>query len=258
MKLEACRKLEDFRHIVKAVYACTEEATFRFRNEGLLIKELDREQIAMIQVRDSTANYSKYLLEQPEVEASFNLNTKKVLEVLKRFENKKADLCLFYDEQNLKLCADDQNVSLKANPQTDSEIMPLNKEPACRFDTSFVIDASKLKASLQKLKDGSPHIAFCVQGVRGIVLKAVGETEQELILPPQDFLAYSYPPTPFSVVFSLDYLLKFIYSFRKGDILTVLLGSKTEEGRHQPLKISGKIAGAEVVYWLAPRIEDVF
>ncbi len=234
-----------FKNCVDAINAIIDEGVFVINENGISLKAMDAARIAMVSL-----SISPDILEEfdTEGENDVGLDFKRLSTVVKRGRNNEA-LDLSFDSGSfLKLTFIGRYKRSFNIPILDikRESLPV---PTPNFTSLVEVDSFVVKDALKDAEIVSDNIVLIVDD-DGFKMEAKSDTGRvsSVLEKNNELLSRIEMKDRAKSMFSLEYLK---------NMITPATGNVTIElGVDMPIKLSYSISGAEVIFFLAPRIEQ--
>ncbi|MFH2105674.1 MAG: proliferating cell nuclear antigen (pcna) [Candidatus Micrarchaeota archaeon] len=231
---------------IDSVVNLVEEGLFEIKQDGLHLKAMDPSQISMISFKMPKTAFVEYNLEE---ETKIGLDITQLSNILSRGKKgEKVELSLEDGRLVIKFIADKRKRTFKTPLLDVGE--SLQREPKIEFGNYAVVSGDALKEVLKDAKLVSSHVKLMltansfiveVRGDNGEV-KAEFEKGQEV--------SEIKSNTSARATFPLQYLEDIVKASSSSSAIKINLETD------RPLKVEYSIHGAEVAYYLAPRIES--
>lgn len=241
-------KATDFKRIIEALAALITEAEFIVDENGLTLKATDPSQISMV---DFSLPKSAFKNFDAKEKAKIGLDLTQMKEIMAR--SKASDsIALSLGEEKPIL-----TITFKGNSTRNFSIPLLDVSagdmptPKIEFDAEVKLRAEVLLDAIKDASLISSHITLGVtassfiaraSSTKGTIDNETTKEEKSLL----DLKANS----ECSSMFPIDYLQNMLKGCAADTELTLFLKSDA------PIKMSYKVSGAELTYFLAPRIES--
>jgi len=234
---------KSFRNSIEAIAALIDEGTFQIDPEGLKLRAMDPSQIALVDFMLPKKAFEKYEVSEP---VNIGIDFPELSKITKRSRAEdKIELSL---DSRLKLIFTGQttrefNIAVIEGSSTPP------KEPNIDFSAEIKIQPDVIKEALKDAVLVSNHVALSLED--GFNIKSDGDTGSLDINFSDETMLAKDIKSPARAVFSLDHLENILKAAEAPSV--VILSLKTDA----PLKIEYAIGDGKVVYYLAPRIENV-
>jgi proliferating cell nuclear antigen len=234
---------KSFRNSIDAIAALIDEGTFQIDKDGLKLRAMDPSQIALVDFMLPAKAFEKYKADEP---VNIGVDFSELSKITKRSRAEdKIELSL---DNRLKIVFKGQttrefNISIIESSSTPP------REPNIEFTAEVKIQPDVIKEALKDAVLVSNHVALKLDDVFSI--KSDGDTGSVDISFPEGTILSKKVKTPAKSVFSLDHLDNILRAAESPSVVIVSL--KTDA----PLRIEYAIGDGRVVYYLAPRIENV-
>ncbi len=230
---------------IDAIVNLIEEGTFEIETEGIRLRAMDPSQIAMVSFFMPKSAFSDYKVSSAN---RIGLNFENLSKIMARTRGSEK-LLMSLDEN--KLVMDFQSEESKRNFKVPLVEMPpgSHKDLKIEHDAVVTITASSLKEALRDAVLISSHITL-EAGSFGFRVDAHGDNADLLLEGGQkgDGIKVEAKQSA-KATFPLKYLDDISRACPDGEKMTIHLKS------NKPLKMEYKIGEAEVIYFLAPRID---
>lgn len=232
---------------IDSIASLVEEGVFEIGLEGLRLKAMDPSQISMISFFMPKESFLEYHVEEAK---KIGLDIDQLSSVLSRgSHSEKAELGIEDARFVIKFIAEKKKRTFKIPILEIGE--GVQKEPKIEYRSFVKITADAFREGLKDAKLVSSHIRLSLSAerfvaeVKGDSGDVVSEFEKDS---PQ--IAQISSSVNARVTFPLQYLEDITKACQASEILTINLENE------RPLMLEYKITGAEVKYYLAPRIES--
>lgn len=232
---------------IDAVVSLVEEGVFEIKSTGIHLKAVDPSQISMIVFTMPNSIFQEYIVDN---EKKIGLDIDQLSGVLARGNRgENAELNIEDGRFIVKFIGEKKRRTFKIPILALGE--GIQKEPKTELKNSVKIRADAFKEVLKDAKLLSSHIQFSLSSSEFVaeVKGDSGDVRAEFEKDSAEILEINAAENA-NATFSLQYLEDITKASPSNEIITIFL----ETG--QPLRIEYKIAGTEVKYYLAPRIES--
>ena len=233
---------------IDSIANIVDEGVFEITKEGIVLKAIDPSGISMICFNIPNKAFSKYDLDKS---VSIGLDISNLIKIL---STSRTDEQIVMKSNNNKF-----NIEFIGNYTSRRYKLPIIdvktndvKVPKIPDPESIVeVKADTLKEILKDANSLSSYVAFkTTKNSFMVIAKSdIGELEEEH-LDNAEFIKKLEVLKPILVSFNIDYLQRIISASPQGSTIALLLRGE------DPIKINYKIGDAEVVYYLAPYIEN--
>jgi len=238
----------DFKRCIDAVSVLIDEAEFVLNESGLAIKATDPSQISMVDFSLPKASFKEFDVSS---ETKIGLDLSYLSQVMSRAKASDAlELSLEDDKSSIKVSfigSSKRSFSLPVIDISSSDI----PNPKIEFDASMVFQAGLLQDALKDSALITNHVSLEADP-EGFYVKAKsskGTVNSETLKSDKSVKSLEVKSETKSM-FPLDYLQDMVKATSSGDEVSLEMKSNA------PVKLSYKIGGAEITYFLAPRIES--
>jgi proliferating cell nuclear antigen len=237
----------DFKKSIEAISVLINEAEFVLSKEGLSLKAADPSQISMVDFKMDKKAFKEFVVDQ---ETRIGLDLDYLSQVMSRGKPKE-ELVLELNTESSRL---DITFKGKSNRRFSVPLIDISSSelpsPKIEFDSHLKIKADVLQDALKDVLLVSSHVSVGVTA-KSFYVKAssskgevFNETEKS-----EKALIELNAKKEAEAMFPLDYLNDMLKSASSDTVVELSLKS------NNPVKISYNIGKAEIVYFLAPRIE---
>lgn len=243
-------KIDDakyWKNCVDAVVKLVSEGTFNITNDGIRLRAMDPSGISMVSFSIPNKAFSKYDVDK-STNVGLNLeNFDRILSSARYGEQ------LLMKDSNGRFLIEfiGKNSSRRYKlPMIDVK-KDIEKEPKVDFESNIDIKSESIKEIIKDAALLSTYIGFKTEKNSLVVLAKgdAGELEEEH-LNTTDAISKLDIKKPSSVTFNLEYLERMVSACPSGN--NISLSFKTDE----PVKVIYKIGDADIVYYLAPYMEN--
>ena len=246
----ALKDAKFFKQCIDAIVNIVDEGTFEVSSEGLHLRSLDASQIAMVDFRlpKGTA-FSNF---DSDGVRYLSLNLLDLSKILARSRGQEK-LTIRAEEKENKISFEfvsDAKRSFKT-PVLDLKESAMPREPKVTFDVTVKIRATALKEALKDASLVSSHVqmdasdgklSIEAHGDSGDMASELGgKSAKEIEVTAS---------TPSKAMYPAEYLDKMAKAAVDSEPVTL------EFGNNKPIRMSYKIGDAQLVYYLAPRVES--
>ncbi|RLG21649.1 proliferating cell nuclear antigen (pcna) [Candidatus Micrarchaeota archaeon] len=236
-----------FKDCVDAIVNLINEGEFEISSEGITLRAMDPSQIAMVDFKMPKKACSSYKVEG---DVKIGVNFEDLSRVMGRAR----------PEESLNLKLKDSRLEMtfkgKFTRRFNLPLLDIGgtvpKEPKIEFDANIKLNASVLKDSLKDASLVSSHVVLSIDK-NSFVIEATGDRGDVLIeTKKEETVVIAHECTNNAkAMFPLEYLNDILKGADSSTVITLYL--KTDA----PLKVEYPVGQAEIVYYLAPRIENV-
>ncbi|MFH1664302.1 MAG: proliferating cell nuclear antigen (pcna) [archaeon] len=237
-----------FKKAIDAISVLIDEAEFIVSKDGLKLKATDPSQISMIDFKMPKKGFAEYEVEH---ETRIGVDLDYLSQILSRSKaGEKLIIVLDEKESRLKiqLKSDSaRNFSMQLI-EISSGLLPT---PKVEFDASVKASAGLIQEGLKDSVLVSTHVTLGVTS-KNFFIKASsskGESVYEITKEDKNLKELNAKKECYAM-FPLDYLQDMLKSASSDTIVELSLKSNA------PIKIAYSVGGAEIEYFLAPRIES--
>ncbi len=247
MELEI-ENAKEFKRGIDSVSVLIDEAEFVLNEFGLELKATDPSQISLVDFKLEKSSFKKFSIEQ---ETTIGLDLDYLSQILSRAKSDDTlRLSLNPEKTSLKLSligTSERNFSMPLIDVSKSKI----PNPKMEFDAQITMKASVLQDSLKDASLISSHVTMGANEKEFFIKANSSKGDlNSLTEKNSDDVKKFEVKTNCKSMFPLDYLLDMLKNASSTDSLLVELGSD------KPVRISYSIGQANVMYFLAPRIEN--
>ncbi len=232
---------------VDAIASLVEEGVFEIGKDGIRLKAMDPSQISMISFTMPKESFLEYHVEE---EKKIGLDIEQLSSVLARgSKGEKAELGAEEGRFIVRFVGEKKRRTFKIPILDIGEGM--QKEPKIEFKNFVKINADAFKEVLKDAKLVSSHIRLSL-GANEFVAEVKGDSGDVRAEFEKDGAEIAEMKTAgeAKATFPLQYLEDITRASPGNEVITLFIETD------RPLKIEYKILGAEVRYYLAPRIES--
>jgi len=229
---------------VDAIAALIDEGTFEFDENGMVVKAMDPSQIAMVDFEMPKSTFKDYSSSEKQ---SIGIDFSELSRVMRRA---RADDTIKLELKGNKL---DVNFDGKTSkkfvlPLIDATAHP--NKPKIEFDIEIKISANDLKEVLADVELVSNYVILDANEKELVVMSESESGKAEIKFPKKTLIELK-TKTPARAMFPLEYLKNMT---RNTDVTTVVGMSLKKDA---PLMMEYAIGDSKIMYFLAPRIENV-
>ncbi|VVC04489.1 DNA polymerase sliding clamp [Candidatus Burarchaeum australiense] len=235
------------KYSVDAIACLVEEGVFEITKGGILLKAMDPSQISMISFSMPKETFLEYSVEE---ERKVGLDIEQLSSVLSRgVRGEKAELGVEDGRFVIRFVGEKKKRTFKIPILDIGEGM--QKEPKIEFKNYVKITADAFKEVLKDAKLVSSHIRLSL-GANEFVAEVKGDSGDVRAEFEKDSaqIAELKSTVEAKATFPLQYLDDITKASPGSEVITLYIDTD------RPLKVEYKILGAEVKYYLAPRIES--
>ena len=237
-----------FKQCIDAIANIVDEGTFEVSRDGLKLRSLDPSQIAMVDFSlPKGQSFSDYSVEGTR---TISLNLVDLSKVLSRARaGEKLSIKLQDEEANKVLLefASDSKRTFKL-PLLDLRDTATPREPKVELDASVKVRSGVFKEMLKDAILVSSHLQLESSG-KLFILEAHGDAG-DLKIEHKGSKEVEIEGKDGRAMYPADYLDKMCRASTETDPLHVQFGSS------KPVKVSYKLGDAQLIYFLAPRVES--
>ncbi|MFH1787967.1 MAG: proliferating cell nuclear antigen (pcna) [Candidatus Altiarchaeota archaeon] len=234
---------KSFKNSIEAIAALIDEGTFQITKEGIKLRAMDPSQIALVDFMLPAKAFEKYEVKE---QVNIGVDFSELSKITKRARAEdKIELSL---DQRLQIIfrgqtTRDFNIAIIEASSTPP------KEPSIEFTAEVKIQPDVLKEALKDAVLVSNHIALSIGD--SLSVKSDGDTGSVDIDFPEGTILSKTVKAPSRSVFSLDHMENILRAAEAPSVVVINLKSDA------PVKIEYAIGDGRVIYYLAPRIENV-
>ncbi len=237
-----------FKKVMECIGSIIDEGTIEASSDGLTLKSMDANQIAMISFSMPKEAFGKF---EVEGNKKFSINLQDLLKIIGRA---KGLLSIQLDDEASKLLVELKSDSTKTFklPLLDLKHAAAPKEPTIPFDASVKIKADSLK---ELIKDASMLAAYITLEAKDSMFTIEaqgdsGELKTETKAGSPAISAFELKSEKARSMFSSEYLDKITKGAAGEEPVEVSLKTNA------PIKVEYNIQKARLKYYLAPRVES--
>lgn len=232
-----------WRNSIEAIAALIDEGALRINKEGMKLRAMDPSQIALVDFELPASGFEEFNVEE---EVSIGLDFSELSKITKRSRaDDKIKLSL---NERLEMVFEGASRRKFSLGIIESSASP-PREPSVEFTSEVKIGADALKESLKDAELVSNHVTLKIND--GFVIKAEGDTGSVDINFPEDNILSKNVKEKAKAVFALDQLDNLLKAADASSVIILKLRADS------PLRVEYSIGEGRVVYYLAPRIENV-
>ena len=238
-----------FKDCIDALVTLIDEGEFDVSPEGIRLRAMDPSQIAMVDFNLPKSAFEKYAVNK---NMKIGLNLDDLSKITNRYRSGDRLIMRLDEEKNrMELIFKGKSTRRFNLPLLDlSTTAP--KEPKIDFDSKIRVSGNVLKESLKDASLVSSHVILKINS-DGFNIEAQGDKGEVLIESKKadDVLMEHTTNRESRAMFPLEYLNDLLKATNPDSIVALDLKSDA------PLRIEYPIGDATVIYYLAPRIENV-
>ncbi len=228
---------------MEAIAALIDEGTLRIDSGGLKLRAMDPSQIALVDFELPASGFDEF---KAEKEIGIGVDFSELSKITKR--SRAEDKIKLSLDEKFKMVFEGASTRKFSLGIIESTTSP-PREPSVEFTAEIKIGADALKEALKDAELVSNHVALNIN--EGFKITAEGDTGSVDIKFLDSNILSKEVKAEARAVFALDQLDNLL---RASDAQSVIiLRLKTDS----PLKIEYSIGEGRVIYYLAPRIENV-
>lgn len=234
---------KSFKNSIEAIASLIDEGTLQITGEGLMLRAMDPSQIALVDFMLPAKAFEKYEVGEP---VNIGVDFSELSKITKRARAEdKIELSL---NQRLQIVFRGQTTRDFNIAIIDASSTP-PKQPSIEFTAEVKIQPDVLKEAFKDAVLVSNHVALEIS--EGLSIKSDGDTGSVNIEFPDDTILSKNVKSPARAVFSLDHLENILKAADAPSVVVINLKSDA------PVKIEYAIGDGRVIYYLAPRIENI-
>lgn len=231
---------------VDSIVSLVEEGEFEISKDGLHLKAMDPSQISMVAFTMPKAAFEEYAIDE---ESRIGVDIGQLSNVLSRGKKgEKAELSLEEGRLVIKFYASKRKRTFKVPLRETGE--RIQREPKIEFKNHVAIRADAFKEVLKDAKLVSSHVRLGLTASEFLVEVRgdSGDIKEEFEVGGDEVSEIAAVQST-KATFPLQYLEDMMKATSGSDVVKVFLETD------KPLRLEYNIEGANVVYYLAPRIE---
>lgn len=233
-----------WKRCVDAIVNLIDEGVFEFTSDGVSLRAMDPSRIAMVSFSIPKSSFSKYNVDAP---AKIGLRLDNLSKILARTRgNEKLRMSLEENRFVLEFISDS-----KRNFRLPLVELPegYKKEPKKEYTAEIKIDGTKFK---DILKDASLVSSYILLEAweNGFIITAHGDSAELKVENDKSTMDGFNLKERAHAKFPLQYLSDMVEACPPNSKITIYLKSKA------PVILNYQINGADITYYLAPRIEE--
>jgi proliferating cell nuclear antigen len=229
---------------IDAIAALIDEGTFEFDEKGMKLKAMDPSQIAMVDFEMPKKSLKSYEIDKKQ---SIGIDFSELSRVTRRA---KADDTMELELQGNKLDVKFINKTQRefVLPLLDATAHP--NKPKIEFDAEVKMSANDFKEVLGDVELVSNYVVFEAKG-KEVIISSESESGKAEIKFDKDALMSLDVKSPARAMFPLEYLKNMTRNTDSSTILDINLK------KDAPMQMEYAIGEGRVLYFLAPRIENI-
>ncbi len=236
-----------WRDCIGAIGSLIDEGLFNISKDGISLKAMDPSSISMVSFTMPGKTFSKFDIEK---NASVGINLENMGKILSRTRDDES-LVIKDAEGKLTLEFIGSNSRRRYKLPLIEVKKSVEKEPSVEFDAHIDISGDPLKDILKDASLLSSYIAFKAAKDQ-FTTSAHGDSGEleELHSKDGSIMRKIDASKNADAVFNLEFLENMVKSCPAGNVVSLSMKS------NEPLKLSYKIGDSEIIYYLAPYMED--
>ncbi len=239
---------KNFKKVVDTLATLLDEVTLKIDEDGIKAIAMDPSHVALVSLNIPRIAFDSYDIDE-EKEIGIDL------EIAKKIFNRakaKDKLILELDEEKNKLNIIFENTGKRKFSISLLEgVSTATKVPEIEYVNYVMIKGDAFKEALKDAKLFSDFVTLMIDEEKFVVYakSEINETESIFEKDSSAVLSFECNENAKSS-FNLEYLEDMVKGVGSGDVLKIYLGND------MPLKMEYSLAGAELLFFLAPRIEE--
>ena len=236
-----------WRDCIGAIGSLVDEGLFNISKDGITLKAMDPSSISMISFSMPSKAFSKFTIDK---NSSIGVNMENLGKILSRTRDDEA-LVMKDSEGKLSLEFVGASSRRRYKLQMIDVKKSVEKEPNVAFDANVEISGDPLKDILKDASLISSYIAFKASKDQ-FTTSAHGDSGELEELHNKDgaIMRKVDAEKNAEAVYNLEFLENMVKSCPSGNAIQIAMKS------NEPLRLSYKIGDSELVYYLAPYMED--
>lgn len=237
---------KDIEQVVKSVSTLTEEITLHFDVEGITLRLMDSDHIALLDVSLPNAMFEKYKVES---EFDIGVRTDDFEKMISMFDNDSSITISNNEKGSLILSTRNEKYTLKTiDAQKNDQPLPhLHYDSKVDFDQE--ITTKDFIKQLQKINKISDYVTFDTT-VNKFTMSGKGDIGNAETNYERGQVSINVNDSDSKSKYSLDYILPFLKTVKDQSITL-------EYSSHKPLRLETKLCNiGRLHFYLAPRVED--
>ncbi len=236
-----------WRDCISSIGSLVDEGVFNISKEGISLKAMDPSSISMVSFHMPNKSFSKFNVEG---NANVGLNIENLGKILSRTRENEA-LVIKDTDSKLSMEFIGPGSRRKYKLQLIDVRKSVEKEPNVDFDASIEMVGEPLKDIIKDASLISSYIAFKASKEQFVVSAKGDSGELEALHDKEGSMIKTVEVKKNAEsVFNLEFLENMVKSCPSGNSINISLKS------NEPLKLSYNIGDAEIVYYLAPYMEE--
>ncbi len=236
-----------WRDCISAIGSLVDEGTFNIAKEGISLKAMDPSSISMISFFMPSKSFSKFSIDKG---ASIGLNLENLSKILSRTRDNESLIMKDVDSKlSMEFVGPGSRRRYKL--QLIDVKKSVEKEPNVEFDANVEINGDPLKDIIKDASLISSYISFKASKDQ-FAISAHGDSGELEELHEKDGSIMKKVDAGKSAeaVFNLEFLENMVRSCPQGNNVSIALKS------NEPMKLNYSIGDAQIIYYLAPYMED--
>ncbi len=236
-----------WRDCISAIGSLVDEGLFNITKDGITLKAMDPSSISMVSFSMPSKSFSKFTIDK---NSSIGVNLENLGKILSRTRDDEA-LVMKDSEGKLSLEFVGPSSRRRYKLQMIDVKKSVEKEPNVVFDANVEISGDPLKDILKDASLISSYIAFKASKDQ-FTTSAHGDSGELEELHNKDGAVMKKVDASKNAeaVYNLEFLENMVKSCPSGNSIQIAMKS------NEPLKLSYSIGDSELVYYLAPYMED--
>ena len=229
---------------IDAIAALIDEGTFDFGEDKMVLKAMDPSQISMVSFEMPKSAFKDYKVDEKQ---SVGIDFAELSRVTRRAKN---DDTIILELNGNKLEAEFMGKTKRKFVLSLIDATPHPNQPKIEFDADIKVSANDFKDVLGDVELVSNYVVFEAKG-SSLKISSESESGKADVEFPKDALLEVKINEPSRSMFPLEYIKNMVKNTDISNVIEIQLK------KDAPMKLSYAVGGANIEYFLAPRIENV-
>lgn len=236
-----------FSRALETVWNIIDEGVFKISEEGVELMAMDPSQISMVVFRMDKNAFFEYELEK---ELNIGLDMAMLRKILKRAKNPEM-ITLGVEGNYLTVTFHTEKSQRTFKFAMLDLTQSITREPAIEYNNYVKLEGGAFKEAIKDIETISDYVEIRITPDN---LELLSESDNAKIhekfeLGGDVLFELKHENSP-RALFSVEYLSDMLKPIKKGDMITLYVET------NKPLKMTTSLEGAEIKYYLAPRIQE--
>lgn len=238
---------EDIEQVIKTTSILTQDITFTLDTEGLTVRTMDSQHIALIDISMPNTMFEKYEVEQ---EISFTISSNDILKMIKMFDKQSWITLNITKDFECVLSNRTEKYTLKISDTSKPDV-PLPKIPfdsRIEFSENQEVSTKDLLKQLEKINVLSDHVTLETENSY-FKMSGNGDSGKAETIYEKGQIEISTRDNNSEGTYSFEYLIPFLKTVKDNPLIIEYSSSK-------PIRLDARFSNiGRLHYYLAPRIE---